>query len=197
DAADTYNEWYKTAAWMPLANPPRNGIYGFGRNTLTTADANYRDSGDLFDNGTTPVETFDGVNANAFGVSDLSGNVYQWVQDRFSNHSGNLGFRTIRGGSWNDPVVAVSLKTATRSFTRPDRTDPQIGFRIVRTLPPTNGDFDQDGDVDRLDVSELIQVLSGPGSHILPTWMVFDFDLDGDIDLMDVAKFQRIYTGVL
>ncbi|MBN1510580.1 MAG: SUMF1/EgtB/PvdO family nonheme iron enzyme, partial [Phycisphaerae bacterium] len=56
--AALYNEWYKAAAWTGSTN----ATYGFGRNTLTGADANYQSSGDPFDNGTTPAGFYDGVN---------------------------------------------------------------------------------------------------------------------------------------
>ncbi len=195
DSPDRYNEWYKAASWNSVLLPPQHTTFGFGRETLTGADANYLNSGDPFDNGTTPVGHFDAANGNAFGLADMTGNVYQWLQDRFSTHPGNLAYRAIRGGSWNDPPTAVSLRSFTRTFTRPERLDGQIGFRVVRTLAAPTGDFDLDGDVDASDVTALVTALSGPAGGVLPSWAVFDFDGDGDLDLSDFARLQRDFSG--
>lgn len=195
DQADAYNEWFKAAAWNPLLTPPQNTTFAFGRNILKILDANFRDSGDSFDNGTTPVDFFDVTNANAFGIADLAGNVYAWQQDRFSTHLGNIAFRSIRGGSWNEAASATILRAASRGFTRPERVDGLIGFRVVRTVPEGNGDFDHDADVDLSDAWELITTLSGPTGVIFPAWIVFDFDGDGDLDLADWADFQRRFSG--
>jgi len=195
DAPDAYNEWYLAAAWNPMLNPPRDTLYGFGRDALTVVDANFRGSGDAFDNGSTPVDYYVAANGNAFGIQDMTGNVYQWMQDRFSTHPGNLGFRALRGGSWNDPIEAASLRVASRSFTRPERVDGQIGFRVGRTLPEPTGDLDLDGDIDSADLAEFSLGLTGPAGRVFPAWSAFDFDADGDVDLMDLAEFQRIFTG--
>jgi formylglycine-generating enzyme required for sulfatase activity len=199
DTMDRFNEWFQAAAWNPHSMPPRATTFGFGRNTLTGADANFQNSGDPFDNGTTPVGYFDAVNANAYGLSDMSGNLYQWLQDRYSPHPGNLAFRSIRGGSWNDLIGAASLLAASRTFTRPERVDAQIGFRVLRTLLVPTGDGDGDGDLDGEDMSALVANMGGPGPVEWPVtaapWTAFDSDSDGDVDLRDVARFQNRYTG--
>ena len=83
--------------------------------------------------------------ANAFGVHDAIGNVYEWVADcgRYSyegapadgsirEFAGACAWRMMRGGSW------LSLPRASRPANRvrnPDGyQDVHVGFRVVRSL---------------------------------------------------------------
>jgi formylglycine-generating enzyme required for sulfatase activity len=81
---------------------------------------------------------------NPFGLHDMIGNVYEWVEDcRQQNYvgapsdgsaavSGPCRERVVRGGSWNTATFAIGL--ANRNGAPPDaHTDP-IGFRIARGL---------------------------------------------------------------
>jgi formylglycine-generating enzyme required for sulfatase activity len=84
---------------------------------------------------------------NAFGLYDMHGNVWQWVQDcydknAYSHASGDVspsesaecGQRVIRGGSWYyDPRV---LRAAVRVNDVPSDRDYDLGFRVARTLRP-------------------------------------------------------------
>ncbi len=194
DFADPYNEWYKAAAWHDALGT--NTIYGFGADTLTGDDANYRDSGDAFDNGTTPADFYTN-NGNGFGIHDMSGNAFQWMQGRYNTHPSSIDFRTIRGGSWDVPETSLSLKTTRRMFTAPTWTDNRIGFRVVRALTVTTGDVDHDGDVDWRDFAGTSVCLTGPdpGDVPIPACEAYDLDADADVDLADVATFQNAFTG--
>lgn len=202
DAADTFDEWYKAAAWN--AGLRTNTTFGFGRVLLTGADANYQASTDPFDNGTTPAGYFDGSikeaffqtnpNENGFGLYDMTGNVFQWIQGRFNNHPASINFRTIRGGGWDTPPDSVLLGTNARTFTLPTATDPEIGFRVVRTHPPATGDFNLDGDVDRTDLIAATVCLTGPAGDTDPQCLVFDLHPDTRIDLRDFAELQIIFN---
>jgi formylglycine-generating enzyme required for sulfatase activity len=202
DQADAYNEWYKAAAFN--ASLRQNIIYGFGRGLLAGADANFRDSGDPLDNGTTPVGYFDGSikgasfatnsNENGFGIFDMTGNAYQWVQGRFNAHPDSIDFRTLRGGGWSTAVDSPHLRTDARTFLPGDATNAQVGFRVVRTLSPPTGDFDYDGDVDRADHASMAVCLAGPADASSPTCSVFDLHADTLIDLRDFAAFQVVFA---
>jgi len=204
DFADGYNEWYKAAAWNSVL--ARNTVYGCGRDTLTGADANYKNSGDPFDNSTTPVGYYDGsnhggsfttnANANTFQLFDMSGNVYQWLQGRYT--PGSFAVRTVRGGSYSTvhpPTGSESLATNRRNFADPRSTLAQIGFRVVRALRRANGDADGDGRVDYDDLTALADCLTGPRGGVFPDCGTLDFDGDDDVDLADVAAFQQAFTG--
>ncbi|MHC4067206.1 MAG: formylglycine-generating enzyme family protein [Planctomycetota bacterium] len=117
--ASAYNEWYKAAAWDTAAGGQR--VYGFGRDDIGTdgADANYWNSGDPFDNETTPVGFYDGA----------SGNVWEWVQDQAVTTTR----RAVRGGSWLSS--SFSLTCVTRSDREADAVSQTTGFRIAQSMP--------------------------------------------------------------
>ncbi len=80
---------------------------------------------------------------NDFGIHDMNGNVWEWVQDAFTtpyttdavqnNPVINQGeHRVLRGGSWNGKANYV--RCSIRNRTPTDRRYFTIGFRIVREL---------------------------------------------------------------
>jgi len=139
-----YNEWYKVAtARLIDVDVIFDTLYGFGRDTLTNADANFFSSGDLHEPGASPVGFYDGINelnatdqtadtVNAYKVYDLTGNVAEWVQDRDSD----LSVRVTRGGHFNSLVDSAFLKTTQRSTHSAENTADFIGFRILQAISP-------------------------------------------------------------
>lgn len=81
---------------------------------------------------------------NDFGLYDMAGNVYEWVEDCWHDNyedapkdgrawlkenDGECGQRVLRGGSWfNDPDY---LRSASRFGRDPDFRDNDLGFRLV------------------------------------------------------------------
>ena len=124
-------EW-EYAARAGTTTPFRTGA------TLSPDQANYgRNRGQ-----TTPVGTFV---PNAFGLYDVHGNVWEWVEDCWHNSyrrapndgvawtvGGDCGRRVLRGGSWNNSPRYQ------RSAERYGRTTEyrlhDAGFRVARTL---------------------------------------------------------------
>jgi formylglycine-generating enzyme required for sulfatase activity len=90
-----------------------------------------------------PVGSFE---PNAFGLYDMAGNVWQWVEDCYhENYNGapadgsawTLGeckFRVLRGGSWG--FNPGSLRSTFRNWGTPDLRNANVGFRVGRTLGP-------------------------------------------------------------
>jgi formylglycine-generating enzyme required for sulfatase activity len=91
---------------------------------------------------TSPVGRF---RANAFGLHDLHGNVWEWVQDVWhDSHAGapsdgsawmtdgDPSRRVLRGGSWFGSPQG--LRSAIRLRVAPGDRDYDAGFRIARTL---------------------------------------------------------------
>jgi hypothetical protein len=213
DAADAFNEWYKAAAWNPSS--ARNAAFGFGRETLTAADANFRCSGDPFESaeqcgsgGTTSVGFYDGTlkphlpagfatngNENSFSLADMSGNAHQWMQDRYAP-STSIDRRALRGGSWNDPASAGTLRTSRRTLWAPPGTvSAEIGFRVVRVPQPPSGDFTSDAKITLDDAAHLTHCVGDPQSPAPAGCARADFDLDGDVDLADLAIWQSLFDG--
>ena len=84
--------------------------------------------------------------ANAFGLYDLQGNVWEWCQDIYqSNYNGaptngeawekmtDDNYRVLRGGSWNGSGKDCS--STLRNFSVPDFLVFDLGFRIVLAQP--------------------------------------------------------------
>ncbi len=103
--------------------------------------------GDAFDagrasNGSQTVRV-GSYGANAFGLHDMHGNVWEWVQDVWhDNYSGapsdgsawmsggDQSRRVLRGGSWNS--TPQFLRSAIRNRNSPGSRNDFIGFRIAR-----------------------------------------------------------------
>ena len=76
--------------------------------------------------GTCPVGFY---GANAAGLSDMVGNLYEWTADCVA---GDCGQRMLRGGSWGD--YAAILRPGARSPYRVGFRVSLVGFRVARTL---------------------------------------------------------------
>jgi formylglycine-generating enzyme required for sulfatase activity len=68
--------------------------------------------------------------ANGYGLYDMSGNVWQWMENCYSS---SCSGRALRGGSWNYGLPDV--RAALRYFNVPAKRSGSGGFRVARTLP--------------------------------------------------------------
>lgn len=73
---------------------------------------------------TAPVGSFP---ANAFGLHDLGGNVWEWCEDRWDPPR---EMRVVRGASWVDNLPEI-LNTSYRHPGRPEMRNTSVGFRAV------------------------------------------------------------------
>ena len=81
---------------------------------------------------------------NSFGLYDMQGNVYEWVQDCWNNSyegapadgrawtGGDCGLRVVRGGAWSfGPTL---LRSASRHGLPGWGSEPYLGFRLIQDL---------------------------------------------------------------
>lgn len=81
--------------------------------------------------------------ANAFGLHDTAGNVWEWTASRYTDsfdgsetESSSLfddSPRVVRGGAWNSGPGY--LRSSLRDLKQPHHSDYALGFRVFRELP--------------------------------------------------------------
>ena len=131
------------AEWEYVARAGSATKYSWG-NSIGSNRANCYGCGSQWDyEQTAPAGSFE---PNAFGLYDVHGNVYEWVEDCWNGSyegapadgsawtSGDCERRVVRGGAWDD--FPDDLRVALRVGTPADRSDGYYGFRVARTLGP-------------------------------------------------------------
>ena len=131
------------AEWEYAVRAGTETAYSWG-NEIGSNRANCLGCGSQWGNGwTAAVGSF---SPNGWGLHDLHGNVWEWVQDCWNEsyrgasadgsawQRGDCSRRVLRGGSWfNEPR---NLRSANRGWlTSADRGDLN-GFRVARTITP-------------------------------------------------------------
>jgi formylglycine-generating enzyme required for sulfatase activity len=153
DDAKTYVAWLSRitgkryrllseAEWEYAARAETQTAYPWG-NEIGKGNANCDGCGSQWDDKQpAPVGSFP---ANAFGLYDMNGNVFQWVEDCVHETydgaptdgsawtTGDCDPRVMRGGSYGSNPE--DLRSANRSLTGNDRYN-NVGFRVGRTLLP-------------------------------------------------------------
>ena len=126
------------AEWEYASRAGSTTLYSWG-NSIGSNRANCYGCGDRW-NMAAPVGSF---SANAWGLHDMHGNVWEWVQDCWNDSyvgaptdgrawtSGDCSLRVIRGGSWKNAPRA--LRSADRfGNTRSYRSHYSIGSRLAQ-----------------------------------------------------------------
>ena len=157
DDAQRYVAWFSRmtgrhyrllteAEWEYAARAGTTTAFYWG-DEAGNGNANCNGCGSEWDNRqTSPVGSF---KPNPFGLYDMAGNVWQWVEDCYhDSYEGapidgsewvnrDCSRRVVRGGSWGGS--AASSRSAFRlRFTADNRLD-YFGFRIGRVLGPEPG----------------------------------------------------------
>jgi formylglycine-generating enzyme required for sulfatase activity len=106
--------------------------------SITTAQANINNA----IRSTTPVGSYP---ANAWGLYDMHGNVYEMCWDIYAIYPSTAqtdptgpssnSLRIMRGGGWETSIGSV--RTARRGTYNPTSQNVTIGFRVVRNVPGT------------------------------------------------------------
>ena len=102
----------------------------------------WRPGGGRAESPAAPVGSFP---ANGFGLHDVHGNVWEWVEDCWHGHykgapsdgsawtsGGDCSKRVLRGGSWNNNPR--NLRSANRNRNTTGNRNDNNGFRVARTL---------------------------------------------------------------
>jgi formylglycine-generating enzyme required for sulfatase activity len=121
--------------WEYSARAGSNSRYFWG-NARPSEYAWYRENSN---NQTQPVGS---LKPNPFGLYDMAGNVFEWVNE-------NAGeTKVIRGASWYSE--AANLDLSARFFNRPGFRNFKVGFRCAQDFSVPKADFDR-----RAEISEL------------------------------------------
>ena len=126
--------------WEKAARGNTGWSYPWGE-SIDGTNANYHNSGDPFDNGTTPVGFYDGElnygfqttdSPSPYGAYDMAGNVGEWTTSQSVDYPQD---RKIRGGSWGWNTGECN----TSWYTQWDANSYnwQAGFRCDRTISTT------------------------------------------------------------
>jgi len=133
------------AEWEYAARAGTDSAYWWG-NAIGSGNANCASCGSRWDNtSTAPVGAFA---PNGFGLYDMLGNVYEWVED--SGHDSYRGAPSD-GSAWvNDQATArvlrsssfrdqpSDLRSSIRNWVAPQRKQNDAGFRLVmESAPPS------------------------------------------------------------
>ena len=95
------------------------------------------------DNSAGKTHPVGGLDPNACGIYDMSGNVWEWTQDWSAEYPADAAtdptgpssgsVRAGRGGSWRQGADSATVSHRDRDL--PGQTGDHIGFRLARTIP--------------------------------------------------------------
>jgi formylglycine-generating enzyme required for sulfatase activity len=137
NTTDQHYQLLSEAEWEYAARAGTTTRYAWGDNPPTREQANFGNNvGKTSEVGSYP--------ANPWGLYDMNGNVWEWVEDCWNDSyqgapsdgsawtSGNCSRRVLRGGSWY--FRPENLRSAYRLWNYSGIGFIDFGFRVARTL---------------------------------------------------------------
>ncbi len=115
-----YRQYLWGTAWPP---PPKSGNFADTSIRKPPFISSYTDGWVQ----TSPVGSF---SATASGLFDMTGNVWQWVEDSYRSAQGRKTWGVLRGGSWGTSQPN-ELQLGYRDVVDRSERDPIFGFRCV------------------------------------------------------------------
>ncbi len=131
------------AEWEYVARAKSETACSWG-NEVGRNRANCRECGSQWDG--KQMASVGSFGANGFGLHDVHGNVWEWVQDCWNDsyvgapadgsawEQGDCDARVVRGGSWS--LEPRFLRSADRSGDAAGYRDSNVGVRVARRLTP-------------------------------------------------------------
>ena len=124
------DEWEKAAFGMDGLNFPWGDEFSVERCNIKESNIN----------DTTPVGYYSPFGDSPFGISDMIGNVWEWVYDWTSSSD----VRLLIGGAWDTPANYLLSPFFARVRARPDLRGMNFGFRLA--ISPEKTLLVEDGD---------------------------------------------------
>ena len=118
--------WYEAGAYARFVGKQLPTVFHWYWAAFPHASQFILPHSNFDDQGTAPVDTFDGIGPS--GVVDMAGNVREWVWNE------SVAGRFLLGGGWSDPVYTSVDANAQSPFNR----DQLNGFRLMVPLDDAN-----------------------------------------------------------